>query len=115
MGYTVPWYSIHGVDDPAVGAGLLDDRGFIACYLRDGDRVFLTNEVTLRGVEAIMPMLKLLDMTVYGRQETWEDSPDGWPQPDGPSGWWRRDGRPIAQWTRPGATPVHVQDGHHVH
>jgi Bacterial protein of unknown function (DUF899) len=37
MGYTVPWYSIHGVDDPAVGAGLLDDRGFIACYLRDGD------------------------------------------------------------------------------
>jgi predicted dithiol-disulfide oxidoreductase (DUF899 family) len=95
MGYTVPWYSIHGVDDPAVGAGLLDDRGFIACYLRDGDRVFLTNEVTLRGVEAIMPMLKLLDMTVYGRQETWEDSPDGWPQPDGPSGWWRRDGRPI--------------------
>jgi hypothetical protein len=40
-------------------------------------------------------------MTVYGRQETWEDSPDGWPQPFATAGeQFRRDGRPIAQWAR---------------
>jgi hypothetical protein len=45
----------------------------------------------------------LLDMTVYGRQETWEDSPAGWPQ-DPTQNWFRRDGRPIPQWTRPGVS-----------
>jgi hypothetical protein len=44
-------------------------------------------------------------MTVYGRQEEWEDSPDGWPQ-DPTQSWFRRDGRPIPQWTRPGVTSV---------
>ena len=40
----------------------------------------------------------LLDMTVYGRQETWEDSPPGWPQPFGTSGeQFRANGRPTAQ------------------
>lgn len=115
MGYTVPWYSGHGVEDPAVAAGLVDDRGLVSAYLRDGDRVFLTGEVVARGVEAIMPSLKLLDMTVHGRQEAWEDSPDGWPQPDGSSSWWRRDGRPVAQWTRPGATPVDGSGEAHCH
>lgn len=103
MDYTVPWYSVHGVTDPAVGGGLSDSRGLICSYLRIGERVYLTNEITGRGVEAIIPSLKLLDMTAFGRQETWEDSPSGWPQPDGPGGWWRRDGRPVGQWTRPGA------------
>jgi predicted dithiol-disulfide oxidoreductase (DUF899 family) len=100
MGYTVPWYSGYNVDDRAVGAGVSDERGLLSCYLRVGDRVFLTGETTGRGVEAFIPSLHLLDLTVYGRQETWEDSPAGWPQPDGPGGWWRRDGRPVAQWTR---------------
>jgi len=40
-------------------------------------------------------------MTVYGRQEAWEDSPPGWPQPFGTSGeQFRTDGRPTAQWSR---------------
>jgi predicted dithiol-disulfide oxidoreductase (DUF899 family) len=100
MGYQLPWYSVFGVEDPAVAGGLSDDRGLISCYLRIGDRVFLTNEVTHRGVEAIIPSLKLLDMTAYGRKEVWEDSPEGWPQ--GPAyAFWRIDGRPTAQWTRP--------------
>jgi predicted dithiol-disulfide oxidoreductase (DUF899 family) len=106
MGYHgVPWYSVYGVDDLAVAGGLSDSRGLISCYLRVDDRVFLTNETIHRGVEAIIPSFKLLDMTVYGRQEEWEDSPDGWPQ--GPAyAFWTTDGRPTAQWTRPGATPV---------
>jgi predicted dithiol-disulfide oxidoreductase (DUF899 family) len=101
MGYTHPWYATYGVDDPAIAGG-----GNIACFLRRGDRVFLTYETTDRGTEPIMTSLLLLDMTVYGRQETWEDSPEGWPQPSAPCGWWRADGRPVAQWTRPGVTPV---------
>ena len=32
-----------------------------------------------RGVEIMAPTHGLLDMTVYGRQETCDDSPDGWP------------------------------------
>ena len=39
-----------------------------------------THWTTLRGVEAMDHSYGLLDMTVYGRQETWEDSPAGWPQ-----------------------------------
>jgi predicted dithiol-disulfide oxidoreductase (DUF899 family) len=114
MGYRVPWYSVYGVDDPAVAGGLADTRGLISCYLRVGDQVFLTFETINRGVEAIIPSLKLLDMTVYGRQEAWEDSPEGWPQ--GPkAAIWRTDGRPTAQWTRPGATPVGVPAEHSCH
>lgn len=54
-----------------------------------------------RGAEVMAPSYGLLDMTVYGRQEMWEDSPAGWPQH------WevnrdvvRTDGRPTAQWSR---------------
>jgi hypothetical protein len=40
-------------------------------------------------------------MTVYGRQETWEDSPTGWPQPFATTGeQFRTNGRPAAQWSR---------------
>jgi hypothetical protein len=41
----------------------------------------------------------LLDMTVYGRQETWEDAPTGWPRWKSEH-YYRIDGRPIAQWSR---------------
>ena len=109
MGYTHPWYSTYGVDDPAFAGG-----GVIACYLRRGDRYFLTYETTGRGVEAIMSSHKLLDMTAYGRQETWEDSPEGWPQEPTYTRW-RQDGRPVPQWTRPGAGPVSAPPEHHCH
>ena len=73
----------------------------LVCYLRDGDRVFETYWTTLRGVEAMDYSYALMDLTVYGRQEPWEDSPAGWPQPwqDGPARM-RTNGRPIAQWSR---------------
>jgi predicted dithiol-disulfide oxidoreductase (DUF899 family) len=100
MGYTHPWYSTYGIDNPAIAGG-----GSIACFLRRGDRVFLTYETTDRGTESSMTSLMLLDMTVYGRQETWETSPEGWPQ-DPTYSFWRTDGRPTAQWTRPGVAPA---------
>jgi predicted dithiol-disulfide oxidoreductase (DUF899 family) len=97
MGYPFRWYSARD-SDPA----LVDGRGFgfIACYLRDGDQVYETYWTTDRGVEALMTSYHALDLTVFGRQEDWEDSPEGWPRvSDHP---WRLDGRPVAQWSRLG-------------
>ncbi|MGN6635312.1 MAG: DUF899 family protein [Oryzihumus sp.] len=100
MGYPFAWYSAKDS-----GPALLDGRefGFIACYLRDGDEVYETYWTTDRGVEALMTSYHALDLTVYGRQEPWEDSPEGWPRVEGHP--WRLDGRPVAQWSRPGLTP----------
>jgi predicted dithiol-disulfide oxidoreductase (DUF899 family) len=105
MGYTAPWYSNAHLDDPVVG-----HTGHIACYLRRDDEIYLTYSTTGRGDEVMNPTFGLLDMTVYGRREEWEDSPEGWPQlpthsllrtdehgaPSGP----RNGGRPVVQWTR---------------
>lgn len=98
MGWDVPWYSAQDSAD-ALTAG----RGFglLVCYLRDGDRVFETYRTTGRGNEPMAPSYGLLDMTVYGRQETWEDSPAGWPQRWGSTGeQFCTDGRPTSQWSR---------------
>jgi len=98
MGWDVPWYAA----GDAAGT-LLAGRwfGMLVCYLRDGDRVFETYWTTGRGVEAMASSYGLLDMTVYGRQETWEDSPAGWPKPFDTAGQqFRLDGRPTAQWAR---------------
>jgi len=95
MGWTAPWYS-------TADSGLVlatRNGGDLRCYLRDGDQVFQTYETKWRGIEAMLPTLQLLDLTPGGRQETWEDSPEGWPQ-DRAGSWWRPDGRPIAQGTR---------------
>ncbi|GIF98094.1 DUF899 family protein [Catellatospora citrea] len=95
MGYPFPWYSARDAE-PALVDGR--DFGFIACYLRDGDQVYETYWTTGRGVEALMTSYHALDLTVYGRQEAWEDSPAGWPRVNGHP--WRLDGRPTAQWSR---------------
>jgi predicted dithiol-disulfide oxidoreductase (DUF899 family) len=72
----------------------------IVCYLRQGSNVFETYWTTWRGVEAMDNSYRLLDLTVYGRQETWEDSPTGWPQRWEGKQRVRTDGRPTAQWSR---------------
>ena len=99
MGWEMPWYSARDAADT-----LLAGRGFGAyiCYLRDDDRVFETYWTTGRGVEAGATSYHLLDLTVHGRQEQWEDSPDGWPQPypTATGEQFRSDGRPTAQWAR---------------
>jgi len=98
MGWDVPWYSAKGAS--ALG---VDEMGFgrIGCYLRDGDRVFETYWTTGRATERLANSYAVLDMTVYGRQEVWEDSPAGWPQPLATSGeQFRLNGRPTSQWPR---------------
>ena len=100
MGWEMPWYSAR--DSAEV---LLAGRwfGMQVCYLRDGDRVFETYWSSGRAGEVLAPSYGALDMTPYGRQEAWEDSPDGWPKPyrTGAGGaQFRTGGRPSAQWSR---------------
>src|SRR4051812_887662 len=99
MGWQAPWYSVPAQSLDRLVAGRA--FGMKACYLRQGERVFETYWTTGRGCEAMAPSYGLLDMTVYGRQETWEDSPAGWPQRWGKTGGqFRTYGRPTAQWSR---------------
>lgn len=100
MGWTMPWYSAQGsLETLLVGREI--GMMFLVCYLRRGNDVFETYWTTMRGVEAMDNSYRLLDLTVYGRQEPWEDSPAGWPQRHGEGKQrMRRDGRPIAQWPR---------------
>jgi predicted dithiol-disulfide oxidoreductase (DUF899 family) len=53
--------------------------GYSYYLLRDG-RPYLTYLTGARGTEAILPTAHIMDRTVYGRQQDWEDSPAGWPQ-----------------------------------
>jgi predicted dithiol-disulfide oxidoreductase (DUF899 family) len=98
MGWEMPWYSARDADALVQGR----DFGMYVCYLRDGDRVFETYWNTGRGTEAGANSYHLLDLTAYGRQEQWEDSPDGWPQPYDPSAGaqFRLGERPTSQWSR---------------
>jgi predicted dithiol-disulfide oxidoreductase (DUF899 family) len=99
MGWEMPWYSAEGsLDTLLVGrqVGLFH----LVCYLRQGSNVFETYWTTGRGVEAMDNSYDLLDMTVYGRQETWEDSPSGWPRGTKGKEHTRTNGRPSAQWSR---------------
>lgn len=52
----------------------------LSVFFRDGDTVYHTYSVYARGVENLTDSYSLLDMTPYGRQEDWEDSPPGCPQ-----------------------------------
>jgi predicted dithiol-disulfide oxidoreductase (DUF899 family) len=115
MGWKVPWYSAQDSLDALLVERRIG-RMHIVCYLLSGDRVFETYWTTTRGVEAMDYSYALMDLTVYGRQEAWEDSPPGWPRQKhltrtdgGPPDWPRVSewpgGRPTAQWSR-------LEEGH---
>jgi predicted dithiol-disulfide oxidoreductase (DUF899 family) len=102
MGWEMPWYSAQDSAE-ALLTGRRVGMFHLVFYLRQGDRVFETYWTNGRGVEVMDNSYALLDMTPYGRQEPWEDSPEGWPRSwevDG--GNLRTNGRPIAQWSRLG-------------
>ena len=52
----------------------------LSVFFRVGDDVYHTYSTYARGVESLTDAYSLLDVTPYGRQEDWEDSPAGWPQ-----------------------------------
>jgi predicted dithiol-disulfide oxidoreductase (DUF899 family) len=116
MDYRMPWYSAQDSLDTLLVGRSTDYQFYLVCYLRRDDRVFETYWTRGRGAEVLDYNYALMDCTVYGRQEPWEDSPPGWPQG------WKLDGagairtngprskapaprtspgsRPIAQWSR---------------
>ncbi len=77
-GWDVPFASSRGTtfaDDCGAGEGFM-----LSLFLRDGDDVYRTYSTTARGVDRLLFVNSVLDLCPYGRQEDWEDSPDGWPQ-----------------------------------
>jgi predicted dithiol-disulfide oxidoreductase (DUF899 family) len=78
MGWTMPFVSSHGTTFSAdTGAG----RFFMLnMFLRDGTGIYRTYATTARGVDRVLFANNILDLSVYGRQQDWEDSPAGWPQ-----------------------------------
>ena len=91
MGWTVPWFSSAG-SDFNVDFGLTTDEGEtfgLSVFRLDGDEVFRTYFTSERGVEALGSNWTFLDLTPLGRQEDWEDSPEGYPQTPRYE-WWRR-------------------------
>ena len=85
MGWeTIPWYTM--TDDFDADFGVDQWHGTNA-FIRDGDRVFRTYFVNARGDEQMGSTWNYLDITALGRQETWEDSPEGYPQTP-PYEWW---------------------------
>lgn len=100
MGWQMPWYSAPRSSLETLLVGRRVGMMHIVCYLRQDSKVFETYWTTRRGVEAMDNSYRLLDLTVYGRQEGWEDSPAGWPKlPEGQHAY-RTDARPIVQWPR---------------
>src|SRR5262245_8375241 len=99
MGWTIPWVSSFrsdfnvdfgvGPETPQEGVYQDGEAFGLSAFLREGEDVYRTYCTTARGVESLESVWTLLDLTPLGRQEEWEDSPDGYPQTK-PYEWWRR-------------------------
>jgi predicted dithiol-disulfide oxidoreductase (DUF899 family) len=99
MGWTIPWFSSFDSDfnvdfgrspeTPRVGEYQDGESFGLSVFVREGNEVFRTYFTTSRGVEALGSVWTFLDLTPLGRQEEWEDSPEGYPQTK-PYQWWRR-------------------------
>jgi predicted dithiol-disulfide oxidoreductase (DUF899 family) len=78
MGWTLPFVSSHGTSfsaDCGAGGGFL-----LSVFMTDGQNAYRTYSTTARGVDRLLFANSVLDLTPYGRQEDWENSPPGWPQ-----------------------------------
>ena len=84
MGWKMPWYTI--TDNFDKDFGVHEWHGHNV-FFRDGNKVFRTYFINTRGDEALGTVWSYLDITPLGRQETWEDSPEGYPQ-TAPYKWW---------------------------
>lgn len=85
MGWSLPWFT----DDEDFQRACDTTEYFaLDVFLRDGDRAFLAYRTRSRGVEALGSVWSFLDLTPFGRQEEWEETPADRPQTS-PYGWWR--------------------------
>jgi len=85
FGWKIPWVTITDSFDADFGVG--EWHGTNA-FIRDGAKVFRTYFINNRGDEQMGNTWNYLDITALGRQEAWEDSPEGYPQTP-PYHWWR--------------------------
>ena len=85
MGWERPWYTL--TDDFDADFGVEEWHGTNA-FIREGDQIFRTYFINSRGDEAMGSTWSYLDLTALGRQEEWEDSPEGYPQ-TAPYQWWK--------------------------
>ena len=87
MGWEIlPWYTL--TDDFDTDFDVGEWHGTNVFYRDDDDRIFRTYFVDGRGDEALGGTWAYLDITALGRQEDWEDSPEGYPQ--SPANVWLR-------------------------
>jgi predicted dithiol-disulfide oxidoreductase (DUF899 family) len=84
MGWAVPWFTVTDGFDADFG---VDEWHGTNVFYRDGDRLFRTYFINNRGDEQMGSIWNYLDITPLGRQEAWEDSPEGYPQTP-PYTWW---------------------------
>jgi predicted dithiol-disulfide oxidoreductase (DUF899 family) len=84
MGWKMPWYTITDTFDAEFG---VDQWHGTNAFFRDGERVFRTYFINSRGDEQMGNTFNYFDITALGRQEDWEDSPEGYPQTP-PYAWW---------------------------
>jgi predicted dithiol-disulfide oxidoreductase (DUF899 family) len=84
MEWNMPWYTITDTFDKDFG---VDEWHGHNAFIREGDKIFRTYFINSRGDEAMGSLWSYLDITALGRQETWEDSPTGYPQ-TAPYKWW---------------------------
>jgi predicted dithiol-disulfide oxidoreductase (DUF899 family) len=85
MGWSIPWFTTTDSFDVDFG---VDEWHGTNAFIREGDSVFRTYFINNRGDEAMGGTWAYLDLTALGRQEDWEDSPEGYPQSE-PYAWWR--------------------------
>jgi predicted dithiol-disulfide oxidoreductase (DUF899 family) len=110
MGWTMPWYTIADEFDTDFG---VDEWHGTNAFIRDGDSVFRTYFINNRGDEAMGSTWSYLDLTALGRQEEWEDSPEGYPKTP-PYVWWNwhdeYGDEPSQWWTDPGKDDLDPAD-----
>jgi predicted dithiol-disulfide oxidoreductase (DUF899 family) len=88
MGWNIPWFTIPGSTDASFDVDFgVDQWHGTNVFFRDGDRIFRTYFLNNRGDEAMGSTWTYLDVTPLGRQELWEESPEGYPQTP-PYKWW---------------------------
>jgi predicted dithiol-disulfide oxidoreductase (DUF899 family) len=84
MGWEIPWYTITDRFDADFD---VDEWHGTNAFIREDQNVFRTYFINNRGDEKMGGTWSYLDVTALGRQENWEDSPQGRPQ-SAPYEWW---------------------------
>jgi predicted dithiol-disulfide oxidoreductase (DUF899 family) len=100
----IPWVTMLDEFDKDFG---VDEWHGTNAFIRDGDLVYRTYFVDARGDEQMGNTWNYLDITALGRQEKWEDSPEGYPQ-DEPYGWWIWHDEAHTEGQRPGAEQLEI-------